>query len=282
MQKSSQQPMQKTRMNFLQGDRREARQDWVATEEPLEIQVVEQEDGLLIPHNIAVTMRTPGEDFDLALGFLFTEQVLTSARSVAKIDYPRDDSGEPNCNRVQITLAEGVSLDLNRLSRHLFTSSSCGLCGKMTIDSIRAGGLAAVNSKANLKACELFRLPKKLRAAQTTFGLTGGLHASGLFSLAGNLLQASEDVGRHNALDKVLGAILRREAIPASESVLILSGRISFELVQKALMAGIPIVAGVGAPSSLAIDLAREFEMTLVGFLKKDRFNIYTGSARIG
>ncbi|MCG3149331.1 MAG: Sulfur carrier protein FdhD [Verrucomicrobiae bacterium] len=235
------------------------RTDTVAVEEPLEIRVA--------GHSIAVTMRTPGEDFELAAGFLFSEGGVRNRADIVGISYC---ARPQNYNIVNVAL--GTPFDRARFSRHVYTTSSCGICGKASLDLVRTAAPGRV-SAFRPTAKVLLALPDKL--AQPAFSKTGGLHAATLFDAAGNLLLAREDVGRHNALDKLIGALLLADKLPASETVLLLSGRASFELVQKAVMAGIPAVAAIGAPSSLAIDLAKEFGVNLVGFLRADRFNEY-------
>ena len=233
--------------------------DLVAVEEPLEIRL----DG----HPVAVLMRTPGDDEELAAGFLLTEGIISKRSELRKIE-PRTDE-----NRVLIFLADGVAVDLGRLTRHLFTGSSCGLCGKATLEAIFTdsppiSGRVAVSDEAILGA------PGKLRAAQGTFESTGGLHAAGIFSTSGELLFIREDIGRHNAVDKVIGHALLDD-IDISGSFLLVSGRLSFEILQKALAARIPVVAGISAPSSLAVEFARKSGQTLIGFLRPPTFNRY-------
>ena len=257
------------------------REDRVATEEPLEIQVVTEQDQLWIHHNIAITMRTPGKDFELAAGFLFCENVIKDTSWIERIDHGRDDSGNPICNRVLVFLKPGSPFDPARLTRHVFTSSSCGICGKITIDQVRSAAVYAPRGTDAISQDLLMLLPDRLQEQQTLFHATGGLHASALFDIRGGLLLIREDVGRHNALDKLIGALLLEDRLPAANTVLLVSGRASFELVQKAALAGIPTLAAVGAPSSLAIELAREFGMTLVGFLRRNRYNIYCHGQRI-
>jgi FdhD protein len=220
-------------------------------------------------------MRTPGRDAELAAGFLFTEAILRHPRQVADIRSCRAGS-------IRVVLASGSCIDLSRLERHSYTTSSCGMCGKTSLAALRSESPFALDAAWPRVDAELIRsLPALLRQSQTTFDATGGLHASALFDLDGELAVAREDVGRHNALDKVIGAEWLAGNLPASERILIVSGRVSFELVQKAAMAGIPIMAAIGAPSSLAVELAREVGMTLVGFVRLDRFNVYSGGERI-
>jgi FdhD protein len=233
-------------------------------------------------------MRTPGEDAELAAGFLFTEGVIKSPGQIKQIRHcglkigkgssTLDRAGSLNSNTIRVDLADGVEVDLDRLNRHFYTSSSCGVCGKSSIEALKTGAnKLPVSDLPSIDPEFINRLPDALRSEQETFDKTGGLHASALFHLDGTLDIVREDVGRHNALDKVIGAKFLANEMPLSKSVLLVSGRASFELVQKALMAGIPVLAAVGAPSSLAVELAREFRMTLIGFVREERFNIYCG-----
>ncbi|HEY2798850.1 MAG TPA: formate dehydrogenase accessory sulfurtransferase FdhD [Thermoanaerobaculia bacterium] len=249
------------------------REDWVTVEEPLEIRVGGQ--------TLAVTMRTPGHDHELAAGWLVTEGIVSRPDELVRIEYCRETRSpeeEGNVVIARITAQAGDVLD--RARRLLLTSSSCGLCGKGSIESIH-GRFAPITVSATTSPEVLLALPDALRRAQTTFGRTGGLHAAGVFSLSGELRTAREDVGRHNAVDKVIGSLFREGHLPLSESILCVSGRASFEIVQKALAAGIPIVAAVSAPSSLAIDLARDSGMALAGFLRAGGFNLYSGEDRV-
>ena len=227
-------------------------------------------------------MRTPGQDEDLAVGFLFTEGII-HARSDVEGVVPRGQPA-PNglINVVRVELAAGVKVDFKRLERHFYTTSSCGICGKASIDAVAVQGqydVAAMNMQ--IRGDALASLPEALKARQAIFEQTGGLHASGLFDAAGRIVAVREDVGRHNALDKLIGSALTADRLPLAEHGIVVSGRASFELMQKAKMAGCPLVAAVGAPSSLAVELAAEFGMTLVGFLKADRFNVYSRPDRI-
>src|SRR5689334_10781875 len=246
--------------------------DLVAVEEPLEIRV--SRDGAL-PATVAVTMRTPGDDGDLAIGYLFTEGIIRRREEVAGLHPCR-------AGAIRVELASGVGTDLSRLERHSFTSSSCGACGKTSTDALRATPAWPLPARDPIIGAGLVHaLPSLLREAQVLFAATGGLHASALYDLDARLIVLREDVGRHNALDKVIGAELVAGMLPAHERILIVSGRVSFELVQKALMAGIPVVAAIGAPSSLAVELAREAGMTLLGFVRSERFNCYSGGYRL-
>jgi len=262
--------------------------DVLAVEEPLEIRLGPT-DGT---HKaISITMRTPGSDAELAAGFLFTEGMISSPEQIRKIRHcglkigkgsgTLDRAVSLNSNTIRVDLVEGVEVDLERLKRHFYTSSSCGVCGKTSIEALRTGAKPLNTSDLKVRSDIIHALPTSLRISQDIFDRTGGLHASALFSADGELDIVCEDVGRHNALDKVIGSKLLAGEMPLSDRVLLVSGRASFELVQKALMAGIPILAAVGAPSSLAVELASEFGMTLIGFVRDGRFNIYSGNERI-
>ena len=265
--------------------------DVLAVEEPLEIRVGSYQNGKLTHKAISITMRTPGEDAELAVGFLFTEGILTSTDQIKEIRHCGlrvgrargliDRAAALNSNTIRVDLSEGVDIDLKRLERHFYTSSSCGVCGKSSIEALHTGAKRIENDGLKIDAGLIHRMPEALLARQQAFEKTGGLHASALFNENGTLDLVREDVGRHNALDKMIGAKLLAGQLPLNESILLVSGRASFELVQKALMAGIPILAAVGAPSSLAVELAREFGMTLIGFVRDDRFNIYCGGQRV-
>jgi FdhD protein len=257
----------------------ERRQDLLAAEEPLEIRVSVEEGGRRVRQSVAVTMRTPGHDFPLAAGFFLSEGIVAAREAIWQIAYCPEAEEQ---NIVDVHLRPGVPFDPARFSRNVYTTSSCGVCGKTSIDLVRAACPARPVGRERLPRQVLCALPEILREAQPVFSKTGGLHAAGLFDAAGRLLLLHEDVGRHNAVDKVIGTLLLEGALPASDRVLLVSGRASFELVQKALAAGIPLLAAVGAPSSLAVELARDFGLTLVGFLRDHRFNVYSGEERIG
>lgn len=250
----------------------EERDDALAVEEPLEIRVGGR--------SVAVTMRTPGHDRELAAGFLLTEGVIRGAADVLDLLVCRDLPDGQAGNVVDAQLAPGVAVDFTRLTRHVFSASSCGLCGKATLDAV-ARAFPPVAPGARFDPAWLAALPEQLRTAQPGFAATGGLHASALFARDGDLLCVREDVGRHNALDKVLGWALLADRLPLADCALLVSGRVSFELVQKALAAGLPLIAGLGAPSTLAVDCATRGGQTLVGFLRADRMNIYSGAERI-
>ena len=257
--------------------------DAVATEEPLEIRLAyTRPDGKRAQKSISVTMRTPGNDDELAAGFLFTEGIVKNRADVNSIGPCGPPAPNGLINVVRVELGENVEVDLDRLERHFYTSSSCGVCGKSSLDAVAVQGhFEPRESSLKLAADKLGTLPAALLRQQDVFEETGGLHASGLFNSDGDVLAVREDVGRHNALDKLIGQALMRDELPLTNFGIVLSGRASFELVQKAMMAGLPFVAAVGPPSSLAIELAEEFGMTLVGFLKPDRFNVYTHGQRV-
>jgi FdhD protein len=251
-----------------------SRPDTIAAEEPLEIRMERQP--------LAVTMRTPGDDLDLALGFLFTEGVVRSADDVRSAQLCAGDQAPNTYNVVDVRLAPGVPPPVTDPSRNFYTTSSCGVCGKASIEAVRTRSLFPVDADpARVAAATLTGLPDVLRKAQRTFESTGGLHAAGLFTVDGRLVAVREDVGRHNAVDKVIGAAFRDRRLPLSGHLLLVSGRASFELTQKASMAGIPVLAAVSAPSTLAVELAAEAGLTLVGFLRGTTMNVYTRPDRI-
>jgi len=251
--------------------------DVLAVEEPLEIQLEAPMADRPVPVTISVTMRTPGHDAELAVGFLFTEGIIRDRSQI-------EDVGEcgMSTNTVCVRLTPDTQVNLERLERHFYTTSSCGVCGKTAIEALRTASHYPLRpAEPIVDAGLIHHLPRALRAAQEVFASTGGLHACALFDTAGGLHSLREDVGRHNALDKVIGAALLARRLPAHDKVLVVSGRASFELVQKAVMAGIPILVAVGAPSSLAVQLATCTGMTLVGFATEKRFNIYAGNERV-
>ncbi|SNC76549.1 FdhD protein [Hymenobacter gelipurpurascens] len=257
--------------------------DVLAAEEPLEIRVGYGPVGHREHRTLSITMRTPGHDFELAAGFLLTEGIIRNRQELQGVIYcPDVEKEEERENVVRAELAPGAALDLPRLERHFYTSSSCGVCGKTSIEAVHASSCPVLpNNGPHVAAAVIHQLPERQRAAQALFEQTGGLHAAALFSPEGELLLLREDVGRHNALDKVIGAALLQELLPLHNSVLLVSGRASFELVQKAAVAGIPVLAAVGAPSSLAVSAARDFGMTLCGFVRQGRYNVYCHEWRI-
>ena len=268
-----------TRITRISGASSHARDDLLAVEEPLEIRIGHESDGERVSSSISVTMRTPGNDEELATGFLFTESIIRSKEDIAFIKPCGSADGD---NVIRVELESGVNVDLGLLQRHFYTTSSCGVCGKASLDALRVAGASAIPPNGvSFSRAMLATLPARLRKAQKTFDETGGLHAAAAFDRDGKLLVLREDIGRHNAVDKVIGALLSEGLLPASEQGLMVSGRASFELMQKALLAGMPLLAAVSAPSSLAVQLAREFNLSLVGFLRGDTFNIYAGEERI-
>lgn len=249
--------------------------DVLAVEEPLEMRIQWMHEGRPRLDTVAVTMRTPGHDEELAVGFLFTEGLIRERAEISDVWSCRSGA-------MRVVLDPSVALDLSRLERRAYTTSACGACGKTSMNALAATpAWALAPNEPTVSLRHLGALPAALRSAQALFDATGGLHASGLFDTDGRLLTLREDVGRHNALDKVIGAELLAGRLPLHERILVVSGRVSFELVQKALMAGIPIVAAIGAPSSLAVELARTNGMTLLGFVRADRSNIYADAGRV-
>ena len=257
--------------------------DQLAAEEPLEIRVGYELDGQHQHRTLSVTMRTPGHDEELAAGFLLTEGLIQAKTDLLGIiPCPDVQKAEEAGNVVRAELAAHVQVDLQAMERHFYTSSSCGVCGKTSIDAVRTASCPVLPTTGpHLRAATVHQLPQQLRAAQAGFEQTGGQHASALFSPEGELLLLREDVGRHNALDKVIGAALLADWLPLHQHVLLVSGRVSFELVQKAAAAGIGVLAAVGAPSSLAIQAAESFGMTVLGFVRNERFNIYCHGWRL-
>lgn len=258
-----------------------ADRDALAIEEPLETRLIFHRDRRRRRKTIAVTMRTPGHDLELAIGFLYSEGILNSRTDLRVASHFGPASEDGIHNIVHVELNPLVSVDLEPLKRNFYTSSSCGVCGKASIESLTVSGcLRQTAAHPRIEHALVESLPEKLREAQSVFDSTGGLHAAGLFDPGGTLEVLREDVGRHNALDKLLGRQFLDGRLPASESLLVLSGRASFELIQKAARAGIPVVVAIGAPSSLAVELAHQYKITLIGFARENRFNIYSGASR--
>ena len=247
--------------------------DDLAAEEPLEIRV----GGAVL----TITMRTPGDDFDLAAGFLHAEGIVDRREDIARISYGRGPDGSLTGNVVEVVLRRDGAVDPGALQRHFVSASSCGICGRTSIEAIRARQTPSPNPQFRIKPDLLTCLPAVLRSAQRVFGRTGGLHAAGLFDTSGKLILVREDIGRHNAVDKAIGDALLRGRLPLSEHLLLVSGRGGFEIVQKALVAGVPLLASVSAPSSLAVQMARDGGLTLVGFLRDRRFVVYSHANRI-
>ncbi len=254
-----------------------SRLDQLATEEPLEIRLVSPQ------RTVAVTMRTPGADFELAAGFLYSEGVVSSREDIERISYCVDPNvdGEQRYNIVNVKLQAGLSVDLQPLERHFFTTSACGVCGKASLEALRLRRCPVIPEGLEVPVDIIYSLGEQLRSAQQVFSTTGGLHAAALFDAQGQLLSVREDVGRHNALDKLIGSALLSDQLPFNNHIVMVSGRSSFEILQKCLVAGVPIVCAVSAPSSLAVALAKEFGITLIGFLRGERFNVYAGKERL-
>ena len=262
---------------------RQVHADSVAVEEPLEIRLAFATPDGRATRSISITMRTPGNDNELAAGFLLGESIVQQASDIVSIEPCGPTAPDSDYhNVVRVELSPDICVDLGRLQRHFYTTSSCGVCGKTSLDALRVVGVEPLTQNCvTFRGDTLIGLPDKLRALQGTFDKTGGLHAAAAFTATGELIVTMEDVGRHNAVDKVFGALLLEDRLPADDLGLIVSGRASFELMQKTLIAGAPLLAAVSAPSSLAVQLANEFDMTLVGFLRGDTFNIYSGEQRI-
>ncbi len=264
----------------LEGDARTRRHDEVVGEEPLELRLV----TTATTRTLAVTMRTPGNDFELAAGFVFSEGIVRARDQIATLTYCIDPAVDPDqrYNIVNVELHASSALpDFARFERHFTMSSSCGVCGRAQLDSLRSLGAAPIDDDVRLPARTLYELPGRMRAAQRIFAKTGGLHAAALFDDLGNAIVVREDVGRHNAVDKLVGWALLDGGLPLRRVALMVSGRASYEILQKAVMAGVAIVASVSAPSSLAVELAREFNVTLAGFVRDERANIYATPERI-
>jgi FdhD protein len=262
---------------------RRVRDDLLAVEEPLEIRILRADHAAgavdQAARRVSVTMRTPGADFELAAGFLYGEGLIGGADQVGAIRYCTD--AEQRYNVVNVVLAPGMEWDPALLSRNFYTTSSCGVCGKASIEAVMGTTCARVAGGPTVDPALLVALPARLREAQRVFERTGGLHAAAQFTADGEMVRIREDVGRHNALDKLVGAALLNGELPLAESIVLVSGRLSFELVQKAARAGVPVLAGVSAPSSLAVELAEQVGMTLAGFVRDSGFNVYAGGARI-
>ena len=269
----------KARVKIFEAGSTRRRPDTLATEEPMEIRLVTGDET----QTIAVTMRTPGADFELAAGFLYGEGIVTSRDDILKISYCVDPEvdAEQQYNIVNVELRPGVRYDIRSLERHFYTTSACGVCGKASLEQLELRGCPVIPPGPEVSARTIYSLPEKLRQAQRLFDSTGGLHAAALFDTEGALLALREDVGRHNATDKLVGWALLDGKLPLNEHIVMVSGRSSFEILQKCLTAGVPIVCAISAPSSLAVDVAKEFDMTLIGFLRGEKFNAYAGDNRV-
>ena len=271
----------KVRVGRMRNGRFATRGDSVAVEEPLEVRLEVPDGGVVREHPVSVTMRTPGDDFELAAGFLFTEGVVSDPGAFGDVRYCR--SVDPQeYNVVTASLRDPAAFDSSSLTRNFYVTSSCGVCGKASLEAVEVMGCSPV-AEGTLAVAEsdVRALPGKLRVAQRVFDRTGGIHAAGLFDAAGEVTVVREDVGRHNAVDKVIGTLVLSRSLPGSGFGVVVSGRSSFEILQKAAMAGFPMVVAVGAPSSLAVAFARRFNMTLVGFANRGGYNVYAGGERI-
>lgn len=269
----------KARIRVVEGGKKRLKSDVLATEEPMEIRLIVGESR----QTVAVTMRTPGNDFELAAGFLHGEGIISSPDDVRKISYCTDPDvdAEQLYNIVNVELYAGVEVDIRPLERNFYTTSACGVCGKASLEQLEIRGCPVVPPGPEIPAETIYSLPEKLRDSQALFDSTGGLHAASLFDSDGNLLALREDVGRHNATDKLIGWALMEGRLPLTGHIVQVSGRSSYEILQKCLQAGVPVVSAISAPSSLAVDVAREFGLTLIGFMRDERFNIYSGEERI-
>jgi FdhD protein len=265
----------------FQSDSPESAEDRLAAEEPMEIRLAWPDGGRTGQKSLAVTMRTPGDDFELAAGFLYSEGIVQRREDILDIAYCLDEAQPQERNVVSVTLAPHTQVDLTRLDRNFFASSSCGVCGKATLESLELIGHSPIEPGPQFSERVLKTLPDAMREKQLAFRQTGGLHASALFDSQANLIDLREDIGRHNTVDKLVGERLMKNDIPLSDHVLVVSGRAGFEILQKALVARVPLVAAVGAPSTLAVDVATEFGITLIGFLDANGFNVYSHPDRI-
>jgi FdhD protein len=271
-------PLRKEKVLIYNHDIFELKEDNVAVEEPLEIKLTDTQD---FPINLAVTMRTPGNDLELVAGFLFSEGIIKNVEDIEKFEYEKDVFNIENKNSVIIKIKANAEINLDKIKRNVITTSSCGICSSVYIDQIfkRIERLPKGDFKVNKDL--ILELPNVLNTYQSIFSKTGGVHASALFDKKGNLICIMEDVGRHNAMDKLVGKMLIERKIPLDDCIVLFSGRASFELVQKSILAGIPFIVAIGAPSSLAIELAKIFNVTLIGFLRNKKFNVYSGFHRL-
>jgi FdhD protein len=273
----------KYKVNKFKSDTHEEKDDLISIEEPLEISLKFEKENKTITQLLSITMRTPGQDEDLVRGFLYNEQIIKDIKHISSIEKFGDKVGQYNIqNKILVTLNDSSNVDITKIKRDFLTNSSCGVCGKSSLDAlevIKQDKTPKLEPKLNSKI--IISAPDILRNNQAEFAQTGGIHASGLFNKDGTLINVKEDVGRHNALDKLIGNALINGQIDPSNQFITCSGRLNFELIQKVLMTNIGIVIGVGAPTSLAIDLANKFDMTLIGFVKKDSYNVYTNSQKV-
>jgi FdhD protein len=273
----------KYKVNKFKSDTHEEKDDLISIEEPLEISLKFEKENKTITQLLSITMRTPGQDEDLVRGFLYNEQIIKDIKHISSIEKFGEKVGQYNIqNKILVTLNDASNVDITKIKRDFLTNSSCGVCGKSSLDAldvIKQDKTPKLEPKLNSKI--IISAPDTLRNNQAEFSQTGGIHASGLFNKDGTLINVKEDVGRHNALDKLIGNALINGQIDPSNQFITCSGRLNFELIQKVLMTNIGIVIGVGAPTSLAIDLANKFDMTLIGFVKKDSYNVYTNSQKV-
>ena len=273
----------KYKISKYKNDKLDNVEDYISIEEPLEINLKYKEGKDWRQENLSITMRTPGDDENLSIGFLYNEQIITDINWIDKIDSYGENNGQYDFkNKILITLNNSDNVNIAQVKRNFLMNSSCGVCGKTSLDALET--LKQDKPKYSNKIINkniIIKSPEILRENQTQFSITGGIHASGLFSNDGNLIAVKEDVGRHNALDKLIGETLQKKLLKENDQFITCSGRLNFELVQKALINNIGLMIGVGAPTSLAIDLANRFDMTLVGFVKQDSFNIYSNSQRV-
>ena len=273
----------KYKISKYKNDKLDNVEDYISIEEPLEINLKYKEGKDWKKENLSITMRTPGDDENLSIGFLYNEQIITDINWIEKIESYGENNGQYDFkNKILITLNNSDNINIAQVKRNFLMNSSCGVCGKTSLDALetlKQDKPKYPNKKINKNT--IIKSPEILRENQTQFSITGGIHASGLFSNDGNLIALKEDVGRHNALDKLIGETLQKKLLNENDQFITCSGRLNFELVQKALINNIGLMIGVGAPTSLAIDLANRFDMTLVGFVKQDSFNIYSNSQRV-
>ena len=267
-------------LRYNQGEITEE-QDLLVREEPLEIRLGYGRGEFREQKSLSVTMRTPGDDFNLAIGFLFTEGIIEDYTSIESIHYCETVKSGEKGNVLRVELKEEVNIEWNKISRNFYTTSSCGVCGKASIEAVTVQSRPIPKDHIEIAPEILLKISEELSGKQTVFKYTGALHAAALYSLEGDLHLIAEDIGRHNALDKLIGKLVTEQQVPLRKSILLLSGRAGFELIQKSARAGIPIIASVGAPSTLSAELAATLNITLVGFLKDQRFNIYTGELRV-
>src|ERR671932_256171 len=267
----------KVRVRVVEDGHARVRPDSLATEEPMEIRLVSGGSR----QTVAVTMRTPGADFELAAGFLYGEGIVSSPEEIQRISYCVEVDAEQRYNIVNVELRGNRGYDPRPLERHFYTTSACGVCGKASLEQLELRRCSVIPPGPRVGAQTIYSLPEKLKEAQGIFEATGGLHAAALFDEEGELVALREDVGRHNATDKLIGWALLEGRLPLSNDIVMVSGRSSYEILQKCLTAGVPVVCAISAPSSLAVDVARRYGMTLVGFLRGNRFNVYTGFDRV-